>query len=86
MKNKRKYRIVEDRYNGYEAQEKLGFFLPWTEIGINTWSSVEDAMKFIDEHKKRLWRLKRFKKRKVYWQSDDPIAETSAILNSETEK
>lgn len=53
MKNlfKTKYRTVRDSYNGYEAQYKLWWFPFWLQIETNTSSNVEQAKKFIENHK-----------------------------------
>lgn len=56
MKFKNKYRVVADVYRGYEVQIKR-WWLPfwfqcWHDGGINTWSSLETAKKFISYHKK----------------------------------
>ncbi|EKS6731499.1 hypothetical protein OSG44_004995 [Enterobacter mori] len=53
MKNK--YRIVADRYAGYEAQVKYWWFpLMWFQIGFcNTSSTVERAKTIIWRHKNK---------------------------------
>lgn len=52
MKNK--YRIVTDRYLGYEVQIKYWWWPFWTELhGVNTYPSVESAARAADRHMKR---------------------------------
>lgn len=55
---KRKYRIVTDRYLGYEVQYKVWWFPFWIQarapgLRINTWENVEEAEKFIEKLKAR---------------------------------
>ena len=50
----KKYRIVTDRYLGYEVQVKYIFFPFWFQSGINTFASIEKAEQYILD--------KRFKK------------------------
>lgn len=53
MKLKNKYRIVRDKYSGYEAQVKYWFFpFIWLQVGFsNTSRSVEGARLIIEHHK-----------------------------------
>jgi hypothetical protein len=54
MKNifKTKYRIVRDRYAGYEVQYKCWWFPFWVEHGLtNTHKTIEDARGYIDRIK-----------------------------------
>ena len=47
-----RYRIVTDRYCGYEAQFRPWWCPVWLQIGFsNTHSSVEAARRFIDGSK-----------------------------------
>ncbi len=53
-----KYRIVIDKFNGYEAQIKYWWFpfIYWqcNKYGsINTHNSIEDALKFIENHRNK---------------------------------
>lgn len=41
------YRIVKDRWKGFEVQVRYIWFPFWHELGTNTSSSVEDAEKVI---------------------------------------
>lgn len=55
MKTK-KYRIVRDNYAGYEVQQWRIFWPFWVQltgcgVGINTFSSVERAIDFINSRK-----------------------------------
>jgi hypothetical protein len=43
-----KYRIVGDRYAGYEVQHKRWWFPFWIQVGINTHGMEEKAMAFIE--------------------------------------
>lgn len=48
---KNKYRVVRDRYCGYEAQVKRWWWPFWKELdGINTWRSLEQAEAFCIRH------------------------------------
>ena len=50
-KLKPKYRIVKDRWNGFEAQQKLWWWPFWEQIGFtNTHTSIKDARNYIEEH------------------------------------
>lgn len=43
-----RYRIVEDRFAGYECQKWRLWFPFWTQIGFtNTHCTIEDAIKYI---------------------------------------
>ena len=44
---KKKYRIVTDKYAGYEVQVKTWYWPFWVELGINTFTSIEHARAFI---------------------------------------
>lgn len=39
----KRYRIVSDAYAGFEVQEWAWWWPFWTQIGINTHSTIEDA-------------------------------------------
>jgi hypothetical protein len=46
---KTKYRIVSDRYLGYECQIWRWYWPFWVQMGFtNTHSSIEDAKRYID--------------------------------------
>jgi hypothetical protein len=46
---KTKYRIVGDRYLGYECQIWRWYWPFWVQMGFtNTHSSIEDAKRYID--------------------------------------
>lgn len=50
---KTKYRIVEDRYNGYESQRKLWWFPVWIQWpGVNSSFSIEQAVDKLKRHLK----------------------------------
>lgn len=55
-----KYRIVTDKYSGYEVQVKVWWFPFYFMVGYNTHSSVENAEAFVIQD-----RIKRSFKRKV---------------------
>ena len=44
---KTRYRIVGDRYAGYEAQYKLWWLPFWLQMGINTHMTADAAEAFI---------------------------------------
>lgn len=44
---KKKYRIVTDKYAGYEVQVKAWYWPFWVELGINTFTTIEQARAFI---------------------------------------
>ena len=46
-----KYRVVTDRYAGYEVQIKYWWFPIWMELGINTHHNIEDALELVEHHK-----------------------------------
>lgn len=46
------YRIVTDKYCGYECQETF-LFVFWREIGCNTHNSINDAVTFIEKRSKK---------------------------------
>lgn len=54
----RKYRIVTDKYNGYEVRRKYRFLPIYMQIdkegnwGVNTHTTVEEAEQFIRDIKK----------------------------------
>lgn len=51
-----KYRIVTDRYLGYEAQVRKWWLPWWIQLGYcNTFSSVEEAKKYINTYKRVIW-------------------------------
>ena len=47
----KKYRVVTDAYGGYEVQVKDFWILPYAQVNINTFTTVELAIKFISELK-----------------------------------
>lgn len=49
----KKYRVVTDAYMGYEVQVKDFWLLPYTQVNINTFPTVELAIKFINELKEK---------------------------------
>lgn len=49
----KKYRVVTDAYMGYEVQVKDFWFLPYSQVNINTLPTVELAIKFINELKEK---------------------------------
>ena len=48
MNMKTKYRIVTDKYAGYEAQVWRWYWPFWCEIWVNTHKTIERARKYID--------------------------------------
>lgn len=63
MKLKTKYRVVTDKYLGYEAQFKPWYYPFWLQcFGVNTANTLERAKTTIERHKKH----KRQKNRVVY--------------------
>lgn len=44
-----KYRIVTDRYAGFEVQVWSVFYPFWSELNINTNSSIEKAIEYIEK-------------------------------------
>jgi len=46
-----KYRIVTDRYAGFEVQVRYWWFPVWIQSPINTHPSLEDAKQFINKLK-----------------------------------
>jgi hypothetical protein len=48
MNMKTKYRIVTDKYAGYEAQVWRWYWPFWSQIGINTHKTIESAREYID--------------------------------------
>ena len=51
---KNQYRIVRDRYLGYEAQIKYWWWPFWVVIDCNTFPSVEGAEEFARNHATRV--------------------------------
>lgn len=52
---KHKYRIVGDKYLGYECQVKYWWFpICWFQIAVNTHATVEAAKAYIEYHKFKL--------------------------------
>ena len=47
----KKYRVVTDAYSGYEVQVKYFWLLPYVQVNINTFPTVESAVEFIGELK-----------------------------------
>lgn len=47
---KTKYRIVTDRHAGYECQVWRWYWPFWTQIKINTHSSLENAQRYIERY------------------------------------
>lgn len=46
----KKYRIVTDQYAGFEVQRRF-LFIFWFEVSTNTFYTIEDAKKYIEELK-----------------------------------
>lgn len=49
----KKYRIVRDRFNGYEVQKRLWFLPIWYQVSheyflVNSFKSIEEAERFIE--------------------------------------
>lgn len=56
---KTKYRVVTDKYSGFEAQYKVWWFPFWVQCyGTNTSFSVNDAIKTIERHAKPRFKSK----------------------------
>jgi hypothetical protein len=52
---KRRFRIVTDKYLGFEVQIKKWYYPFWLQVGYtNTHLSIEDAKDFIEKTKKSL--------------------------------
>lgn len=54
----KKYRIVRDRFLGYEVQKRLWFLPVWYQVSheyflTNTFKSIEAAEKFIEDVENR---------------------------------
>ena len=49
----KKYRVVTDAYAGYEVQVKDCWIRPWVQVNINTFPTIELAIKFIGELKEK---------------------------------
>lgn len=63
-----KYRVVTDKYAGYEAQEWHWYWPFWSQIGVtNTSPTIDQAISIIQNKQKR----------KVVWTSYDPNLETT---------
>ncbi len=45
-----KYRVIRDKYAGYEAQIKRWWFPFWLQISVSTSSTVEGAVKTCKNH------------------------------------
>lgn len=43
-----RYRVVRDRYCGFEVQKRLWFFPFWIQSPVNTHFSLESALEFVD--------------------------------------
>ena len=55
MKLKTRYRIVRDKFSGYEAQYKRWWFPFWLECFFtNTSDSIEKARMVVDMHRNRV--------------------------------
>ena len=49
---KRQFRIVTDRFAGYEVQVRYWYYPLWEQAGfVNTHNSIERAERFIEERK-----------------------------------
>lgn len=59
-----RYRVVTDKFAGFEVQRKRWWWSPWVEIGTNTHSTLERALHWLEE-KKRL-----DVPRRVVWEQD----------------
>jgi hypothetical protein len=46
------YRIVRDRYAGYEVQIRRWWFPVWLQVGINTHRTIEQAEEFAQGYAK----------------------------------
>lgn len=59
------YKIVTDRYSGFEVQVRHWWFPIWLQAGFtNTHSSVENAERFAERHalgERRQWRQRLIK-------------------------
>ena len=52
---KTKWRIVTDKYCGFEVQYKRWWFPLWRQVGgVNTFSTVEAALVFLERVKKKV--------------------------------
>jgi len=54
MKRKTKYRIVTDKYAGYEVQRWRWWFPFWLQVGVNTHLTVEAARQYIKKSQKKV--------------------------------
>ena len=63
MKTKNKFRIITDNYRGYEVQIKRWWFPFWVECWrdgmVNSFSSVDDAKKWIKVGRPKIYKRKR---------------------------
>jgi hypothetical protein len=50
MNMKTKYRIVTDKYLGYEAQVWRWYWPFWSQMSVNTHKTIEKARGYIDEN------------------------------------
>jgi hypothetical protein len=50
MNMKTKYRIVTDKYAGYEAQVWRWYWPFWSQMSINTHKTIEQAREYIDRN------------------------------------
>lgn len=63
------YRIVTDKYSGYEVQlrRRFLFWSTWEQVGINTHRTIDEAKEFI----KSLPKEKDASKQKIVWMCDN---------------
>lgn len=60
---KTKFRIVTDRYAGFEVQKKNWYSFFWFQVDyVNTHETLQDALDFLRETKSKM----RFRKKVVY--------------------
>jgi len=53
---KTKYRIVKDKYLGYEVQYKKWYWFYWGQLDFsNTFATIQEAFAFIDDCGKVVW-------------------------------
>jgi hypothetical protein len=50
MNMETKYRIVADKYAGYEAQVWRWYWPFWCVLGVDTYDTIKKARRFIDEN------------------------------------
>ena len=50
MNMETKYRIVTDKYAGYEAQVRRWYWPFWSQMSVNTHKTIEQAREYIDRN------------------------------------